>query len=162
MELHTEMEKVHTVPAHRSGPSNSTAKDQDTTPMTTPLSPIMEHHVNMNQSEGSGMEAVKELLEDPKIKPSMMQSALNTVTSLFNLSKTVQPAKEESSGNPHQMPAASTSSHKEMTHINGELKTYKDRLTLDLTNFKKQLETLSGVEVECTKENLKTEFEHVL
>ena len=97
------------------------------------------------------MEMVKELLEDPKIQPSMMQSALNAITSLFTPSKTVQLAKEESSGNLHQMPAVSTSSHNDMTDINRELNIYKDRLALDLTNFKKQLETQSRVEVECVK-----------
>ena len=97
------------------------------------------------------MEMVKELLEDPKIQPGMMQSALNAIISLFTPSKTVQSEKEESSGNPHQIPAASTSSHNDMTDINRELNTYKDRFTLDLTNFKKQLETQSGVEVECAK-----------
>ena len=79
-----------------------------------------------------------------------MQSALTAVTSLFIPSKTIQPAKEESSGNPHQMPAASTSTYNDMTDINRELNTYKDRLTQN------------RVEVECTKENLKTEYEHEL
>ena len=64
--------------------------------MTTPTSPIMDHHINMSQSEGSGIETVKELLEDPKIQPSMMQTTLNAITSLFTPSKTVQPAEEES------------------------------------------------------------------
>ena len=49
-----------------------------------------------------------------------------------------------------------------MTDISRELNTYKDRHALDLTNFKKQLETQSRVEVECVKQNLKTEFEHEL
>ena len=53
------------------------------------------------------METVKELLEDPKIQPGMMQSALNAVTSLFTPSKTIQSAKKDGSGNPHQMSVAS-------------------------------------------------------
>ena len=86
----------------------------------------MEHHVNMSKSEVSGMETVKVLLENPRIQPIMMESALNAITSLFTPSKTVQHVKEESSGNPHQMPAASTSSHNDMADINRELNTYKD------------------------------------
>ena len=109
----------------------------------------MEHHVNMSQSEGFGMQTVKELLEDPKIQPGMMHSALNHITSLITPSKTAQPAKEESAGNPHQMSAASTSSYTDMTDINREVNTYKDRLVLDLTNFKKQPETQSRVEVDA-------------
>ena len=52
--------KVHThaVPAHRSGPSNSTTINSNTHPMITPTGPIMKHHVEMNQSEGSTMEMV--------------------------------------------------------------------------------------------------------
>ena len=51
--------------------------------MTTPTSPIMEHHVKVSQPEGSSMVMVKELLEYPHIQPRMMQSALSAVTSLF-------------------------------------------------------------------------------
>ena len=46
--------------------------------------------------------------------------------------------------------------------INKELNTYKDRLALELNNFKKQLETHSRIEVECAKQNLKLEFDHKL
>ena len=60
------------------------------------------------------------------------------------------------------MPAASTSSCNDMSDINREVNTDKDRLTLDLIKFKKQLETQSRVEVECAKQNLKTEFKHEL
>ena len=51
--------------------------------MATPTSPIMEHHVEVSQPEGSSMVIVKELLEDPHIQPQMMWSALSAVTSLF-------------------------------------------------------------------------------
>ena len=107
------------------------------------------------------MEIVRELLEDPKIQPGMMQSALNAITSLFTPNKTVQPAKNDSPGNPHQI-SASNSSNTDMTDINREFNTYKDRLVLELTSFKKQFETQSKVEVECAKQNLKTQFEHQL
>ena len=33
---------------------------------------------------------------------------------------------------------------------------------MELTNFKKQLDTQSKIEVECAKQNLKTEFNHGL
>ena len=46
--------------------------------------------------------------------------------------------------------------------INKELNTYKDRLALELNNFNKQLETQSRIEVECAKQNLKSEFDHEL
>ena len=130
---------TRTAPAYRSGPFNSTAIDPNTSPRTTPTSPIVEHHVDMSQSEGSSLETVSELLEDPKIQPGMMQSAMNVVTSLFTPSKTVQAVKNDSQGNPHQMSAASTSSDMDVTDITRELNTYKDRLALELTNFKKQL-----------------------
>ena len=71
-------------------PSNNTTIDSNTPLMTTPTSPIMEHHVEMSQSEGSSMATVKELLEDQQIQPSMMQSALTAITSLFTPSKATQ------------------------------------------------------------------------
>ena len=154
--------KVGTVPAHRNGPSNITAIDPNIPPMTTPTSPIVEHQVDMSQSEATSMEMVKELLEDPMIQPGMMQSALNAITSLFTPSKTIQSAKKDSPENPDQVPTESTSSNTNMTDINRKLNTYKDRLALGFTNFKKHLETQSRVEVECVKQNLKTEFEHEL
>ena len=46
--------------------------------------------------------------------------------------------------------------------INKELNTYKDRLTLELNNFKKQLEMQSNIKVECAKQNLKLKFNHKL
>ena len=107
--------------------------------MTIPTSSIVDHQVDMSQSEGFSIEMVKKLLEDPKIQPSMMQSVLNVVTSLFTSSKTIQPAKKDSPESHHQVPIESTSSNTEVTDINRELNTYKDRLALDLTNFKKQL-----------------------
>ena len=49
-----------------------------------------------------------------------------------------------------------------MSDINRELNTVKDRLALELTNFKKQLEIQIKIVVECAKQNLKTEFGHEL
>ena len=41
-----------------------------------------------------------------------------------------------------------------------ELNTYKDRLAVEMNNFKKQLETKSRIEVKCAKQNLKVESDH--
>ena len=46
--------------------------------------------------------------------------------------------------------------------VNRELNEYKDRMAWELSNFKEQLETQSHIEVECTKQNLKSEFNHQL
>ena len=62
----------HNIPVHGHGPSNSTTIESSTLLMTTPNSPIMEHHVEMSQPKGSSMATVKELLEDPQFQPSMM------------------------------------------------------------------------------------------
>ena len=62
--------KVHTLPAHRNDPSISTSIDPNMSPVTTPTSPIVEHQVDMSQSEGSSIEMVKELLEDPRYNPA--------------------------------------------------------------------------------------------
>ena len=45
--------------------------------MTMPTSPIMEHHVEISQLEGSTIVTVHEL------QPSMMQSALNAIIFIF-------------------------------------------------------------------------------
>ena len=38
----------------------------------------------------------------------------------------------------------------------------KDRIALELNNFKEQLETQSRIEVGCAKQDLKLEFDHKL
>ena len=43
-----------------------------------------------------------------------------------------------------------------------ELNSYKERLALELTNFKKQLETQSHIKIKCAKQNLKSKFDHEL
>ena len=130
--------------------------------MTTPTSPIMEHHVEMSQPEGSSIVTVKELLEDPQIEPGMMQSALSVITSLFTPSKTTQSPGRDGPEVPHQVSVASTPTSSDSPDINKELNIYKDRLALELNNFKKQLETQGKTEVKCMKQNLKSEFEHEL
>ena len=128
--------KVHkqNIPVHGHGPSNSTTIDSSTPLMTTPTSLIMGHHVEMSQSEGSSMATVKELLEDYQIQPSMMQSALNAITSLFIPSKTTQSARSDGPEVPHQVSVASTPTSNNSPEINKELNTYKDRLALELNN----------------------------
>ena len=92
----------------------------------------------------------------------MMQSALNAVTSHFTPSKTTQSARSEVPEVPHQVSVATTPTSNNLPDINKELNTYKDRLALELNNFKKknQLETQSKIEVECAKWKQKSEFEH--
>ena len=60
------------------------------------------------------------------------------------------------------MPVGSTPNNVETQDMNRELNTYKDRLALELNNFKKQLKMQSRIEVECAKQNLKSEFDHEL
>ena len=92
-----------------------------------------------------------------------MESALSAITSLFTPSKTTQSPGSEGPEVPHQVPVASTPTINDLPDINQELNTYKDRFALELRYFKKkQLETQSKIEVECTKKNLKSEFEHEL
>ena len=125
----------HNIPVHGHGPSNSPAID--TSLMTTPTSPIMEHHVEMGQPEGSSMVTVKELLEDPKIQLSMIQSAFSAFTSLFTPSKTTQFPRSDGPEVPHQVSVASTPTSSDSPDINKELNTYKDRLSIELNSFKK-------------------------
>ena len=73
------------------GATNSTTIDSNTPLMSTLTSPIMEHHIEVSQPEGSSMVTVKELLEDPHIQSGMMQSALSAVTSFFTPNKATQP-----------------------------------------------------------------------
>ena len=111
------------IPVHGHGPTNSTTIDSDTPLMTTPTSPIMEHHVEVSQLEGSSIE----LLEDPHIQPSMKQSALSAVTSLFTPNKSTQ--LPDDSDDPvvlHKVSVTSTPNSNDLPDINKELNTYKD------------------------------------
>ena len=139
------------------GPTNSTTIDAKIAILTTPTSPIMECHDEVRHPEGSSIATVKDLLEDTHIQPGMMRSALNMVTSLFT------PSKVTSSGdnNPavtNEVPIGSTPSV-ETRDINREPNDYNDRMALELSNFIRQLETKSHIEVKCAKQNLKSDFD---
>ena len=144
--------KVHkqNMPVLGHGPTNSTTIDSNTPLMTTPTNPIMEHHVEVSQPEGSSMVMVKELLEDPHIQPGMMQSALHAVTSLFTHNK-AQSTESDDPVVPRKVLVGFTPSSIDSPDINKELYTYKDRHPLELNNIKKQIETQSRIEVECAK-----------
>ena len=116
-------------------PSNSTTIDSNTPLMITPTSPIMEHHVEMSQPEGSSIATVKELLEDPQIQPGMMGSALSAITFLFTSNKKTQSPGSDCPEIPHKVSVASTLTSNDLPDINKELNTYKDRLALELENF---------------------------
>ena len=122
----------------------------------------MEHHVEVNQPEGSSMAMVKELLEEPHIQHGMMQSALSAVTSFFTLIKSTQLPESNDLIVPHKVSVSSAPNSTDRPDINKELIYFKDRLALELNNFKKQLETQSRIKVECAKQNLKSEFDHEL
>ena len=157
--------KIHkqTLTALGTGPTNSTTIDANTPIMMTPTtSPIMENHVEVRHPEGSSIYTIKELLDDPHIQLGMMQSALRVVTSLFTPSKLTPSAGSDDPVAPSIAPVGSTPTNVETSDINKELITYKDRLALELTNLKKQLETQSHIEVECVEQNLKSEFDHEL
>ena len=130
--------------------------------MTTPTSPIMDHHVEMNHPEVSSMANVKDLFEDPHIQPGMMQSALSAVTSLLTPNMSTQPLEGNDLIVSHKVSVGSAPNDTDAPDINKELNTYKDRLALELNNFKKQLELQSKIEVECAKQNLKLRFNHEL
>ena len=68
----------------------------------------------------------------------MMQSALNAITSLFTPSKTRQSPVNYGPEVPYQVSVASTPASNDLPDINKELNTYKDRLALELNNFKKK------------------------
>ena len=91
-----------------------------------------------------------------------MRSALSAVTSMFTPSKLTPSTENNYPIAPNEMSVGSTPKNIETPDINRELNTYKDRLALGLNNFKKQLEIQSGIEVECTKMNLKSEFDNEL
>ena len=148
------------LPALGNGPMNSISINANAPILMTPTSPIMGCHVEVNHSEGSSMTTVKDWLEDPQIQPGMMWSVLSTVTSLFT------PNKLPSAGD--NIPVMTTNipvsftPNVETLYMNRELNSYKERLALELTNFKKQLETQSHIEIKCAKQNLKLEFIHEL
>ena len=124
--------------------------------LTTPTSPIMEHHVEVSHPEGSSMATVKDLLEDPQIQQGMMQSMLSAVTSLFAPSK-LPSTWDNNPVAPTNILAGSqggSTPNVETPGVNRELSTYKERLPLELTNFKKQLETQSCIKVKYAKQNL--------
>ena len=135
--------KVHkqNIPVLGHGPTNSTTIDSNTPLMTTPTSPIMEQKVEVSKLEGSSMVMVKELLEDPHIEPEMMQHALSAVTSLFTPNKSTQLPESDDPIVPQKVSASSTPNSTDTCDINKDLNNYKDRLALELNNFKKQLET---------------------
>ena len=141
-------------------PTNSTTIDAKVPILTTLTSPIMECHDEGRHPEGSSIAVVKDLLEDLHIQPGMMRSALSTVTSLFT------PSKVTSTGdnNPAVTNEALIGSTPSVVtrDVNRELNDYKDRMALELSNFKRQLETQSCIKVECAKQNLKSEFDHQL
>ena len=83
------------------------------------------------------MATVKDLLEDPHIQPMMLHSALSAVTSLFTPNKPMQRPGSSKPIVPHKVPASSAPNDTDRTNINRELNTYKDRLALGLSNFKK-------------------------
>ena len=143
--------KVHkqNIPVLGHGPTNSATIDSNTSPMTTPTSSIMDHHVEVNQQERSSMVMVKKLLEDPHIQCGMMQLALSAVTLLFIPSKSTQPHESDDLIAPYKVSAGSTPNSTDTPDINKELNTYMDRLALEFNNFKKQLETQSRIEMEC-------------
>ena len=116
--------KVHkqNIPLFNHGPTNSTTIDSNMPLMTTPTSPIMEHHVEVSQPEGTSMAMVKELLEDPQIQPGMMQSALSAVTSPFT-PKSTQPPESDDLIVPHKVSISCTTNSIDTPDINKELNT---------------------------------------
>ena len=84
------------------------------------------------------MATVKDFLEEPQIQPGMMQSMLSVVTSLFT------PSKLPSTGDNNPVVPTNilvgsqggSSPNVETPDVNRELSTYKERLALELTNFK--------------------------
>ena len=103
--------------------------------MTTPTSPIMEHHVEVSQLDGSSMAMVKELLEDHHIQPDMMWSALSAVASLFTPYKTTQLPESDGPKVPHKVSVTSTPMNNDLHYINKELNTCKDRPVLEQNSF---------------------------
>ena len=142
------------------GPTNSTTIDAKVPILTTPTSPIMECHEEVQHLENSSIATVKDLLQDPQIQPGMMQSVLSAVTSLFITSKLPYPGDNNpvATINTPVGPTPNVGTN----DVHRELSIYKERLALELTNYKKQLKTQSCIEVQCAKQNLKSEFDHEL
>ena len=108
--------------------------------------------VEVRNPQGSSIVTVKELVADLQIHYGMMGSALRVVISLFT------PSKVPSTGDNNLVvtsdtPIGSTPSV-ETRDVNMELNDYKDRMALELSNFERQLETQSHIEVKCAKQNL--------
>ena len=141
------------------GLSKSTTIDANAPLMTTPTNPIIDHHAEVSQLEGSSMATRKELLDSPYIQSGMMRSALSVVTSLFIPSNLTLSTDKSDQIVTTKVPVGSTHNDVVSPDLNRELNAYKDRLTLELSNFKKQCETQSRIEVECTKKYLKSEFD---
>ena len=124
----------------------------------------MECYVEVSHQEGLSMATVRDLLEDPQIQPGMMGSVLSAVTSLFT------PSKLPSTGDNNPVvptnilvgPQGGSTPNVETPDVNRELSTYKEKLALELTNFKNQLETQSHTKVKCAKQNLRLGFDHEL
>ena len=138
--------KVHkqTFVAPSTGPTNSTTIDAKVPILTTPTRPIMKHHDEVRHPESSSIATVKDLLEDPQIQLGMMQSTLSPVPSIFT------PSKLPSTGDNN--PVATNNTPIDSTpnvgtnDVHKELSAYRERLALELANFKKQLETQSHIE----------------
>ena len=159
IEMQNKVHKQNFV-ASTTDPTNSTTIDAKVPILTTPTSPIMEHHDEVRHPEGSSIAMVKDLLEDPHIQPGMMRSVLSMVTSIFTPGK-VTSAGDNNPAVTNEALIGSTPSV-ETRDVKKELNDYKDRMALELFNIKRQLETQSHIEVECEKQNLKSEFDHQL
>ena len=120
----------------------------------------MEYHDEVRHPEGSSIATVKHLLEDPYIQTWMIRSALSMATSLFTPSK-VTSTGDNNLAVTNEALAGPTPSV-ETRDISRELNDYKDRMALELSNFKRQLETQSHIEVKRAKQNLNSEFDHQL
>ena len=159
IEMWNKVHKQHFV-APSTGPTNSTTIDAKVPILTTPTSPIMEYHKEVKHQEGSSIATVKDLLEDPYIQPGMMRSTWSMVTSLLT------PCKVTSTGDNNAVvineALIGSTPSVETRDVSRELNDYKDRMALELSNFKRQLETQSHIEIECVKKNLKSEFDHQL
>ena len=154
--------KVHkkNLTAPGTGHTNSTNIDSNESVMTTPTSPIMEHYVEVRHPEGSSISTVKDLLEDPQI--TTRDDAIHIECGHISVYTSKLPSTGDN--NPvmtTNIPVGSTS-NVETPDLNRQLSTYKERLALQLTHFKKQLETQNHIEVKCAKQNLKSEFDHEL
>ena len=159
IEIQNKVHKQNFV-APSTGPANSTTIGAKVPILTIPTSPIMECHDEVRYPEGSSIAMVKDLLEDPHIQPGMMRSKLSTVTSLFTPSKVTSTGDNNPAATNEALIGSTPSV--ETRDVNRKLSDYKHRMAMELSNFKRQLETQSHIKVECAKQNLKSEFEHQL